>query len=330
MMEYISNEKLTEFLMNFPLYKKCKLIGDFDSFDFDKDCIQYLVDKSFKSICIAEKQLHTFRLEIYPEILKHDGYRNFAPIKRTQINNGERFDYQELFSVEVHFKGRCQSCLQYTNDIILRIFNDNPLKGKVKINQNRTQKFEGVFEQSNVYIEKIGQYPAYSITPSKVISQLLNTEDQENYKKALISLSQSYGIGAYAYLRRIIENEIDRFVEGLIEIEYEGSENIKSEFEKLKEEIKSVKQQHEKDHRMSNFLDSISQYLPSSIKIDGENPLKLLYEQLSGGIHNFSEEECLEKAGSIKMLLPFVIQRINEEKNNLSPLRDSIKKLKGK
>lgn len=60
----------------------------------------------------------------------------------------------------------------------------------------------------------------------------------------------------------------------------------------------------------------------------GDNPIKLLYNQTSNGLHSLTEEECLEKAQKILTLLEFVIKKINEEKSEIKELKDTIKGLK--
>jgi hypothetical protein len=50
---------------------------------------------------------------------------------------------------------------------------------------------------------KIGQYPPLDRLPEKEVLEYLTDEDKENYKKALTTLSFGYGIGAYAYFRRM-------------------------------------------------------------------------------------------------------------------------------
>lgn len=60
----------------------------------------------------------------------------------------------------------------------------------------------------------------------------------------------------------------------------------------------------------------------------GDNPLQLLYSQLSIGIHKLDEEECFDKAKSIDTVLKFVINKINSEKKNKSGAMEAIKNLK--
>ena len=166
-------------------------------------------------------------------------------------------------------------------------------------------------------IQKTGQWPSYEIDPDIIITNYLTEEDKSNYKKALTCLSVNYGIGAYAYFRRIIENETKRIVKDIGEMDFDGSEKIKNAYAN-----------YERDHQMSNLISSITQYLPKSLTELGDNPIKLLHDQLSGGIHSFSESVCLDKAGQINIILGYVIKKVNEEKYQVKDVRAAISKLK--
>jgi len=66
------------------------------------------------------------------------------------------------------------------------------------------------------YIRKIGQNPPYNIAiPREIASDLAG--DIALYKNAIVCLSQSYGIGACIYLRRLLESKINPLLEVLYE-----------------------------------------------------------------------------------------------------------------
>lgn len=56
------------------------------------------------------------------------------------------------------------------------------------------------------YVEKIGQYLPFDIETPKDMLKFLGTSETQ-YKKGLISLSQGFGIGALAYMRRVVEDK---------------------------------------------------------------------------------------------------------------------------
>jgi len=79
---------------------------------------------------------------------------------------------------------------------------------------------------------------------------------------------------------------------------------------------------------MSKLINVVNKYLPKSLQELGDNPIRLLYEQLSGGIHEFSDEECINKSQSIDTLLRYVIRKVNEEKYQLEDVRNAMKNLR--
>lgn len=165
-----------------------------------------------------------------------------------------------------------------------------------------------------VYFAKVGQSPPFEISPDPELTKYLTDEDKENYKKALMCKSQNYGMGAYAYLRRIIQNEILRIVDDLSKIDRNESA-----------EIRTLLANYEKDHQMEKLISAIGDYLPNSFKEVDDNPIKFLYKQLSGGIHEFTEDECSKFAESIDIVLKFVIKRLNEESSELKKVREALK-----
>lgn len=131
-------------------------------------------------------------------------------------------------------------------------------------------------------IRKVGQLPAYSITPDKEVERFLEETDRSYYRQAIMCISLSYGIAAYSYLRRIVETEIVRIVEHLIELELPEKEQIQSAYSKFL-----------RDHQMDPFLAKIDEYLPKELKVVHDFPLKVLYSELSLGIHSYEEDVCL-------------------------------------
>jgi hypothetical protein len=53
--------------------------------------------------------------------------------------------------------------------------------------------------------------------------------------------------------------------------------------------------------------------LPSSLEVPGDNPLELIYDKLSAGLHRQSEQECMGIATEASQVLRHVIISINDE-----------------
>lgn len=299
-MKKITDKEFADFLSNKPLYYKIKVVEDYtgsaeNSFIYS----QYFVEKPFKFLCPKESEVQTFKTGYSydysdPFFGSTTAYPNEPP--RTFNKETKKLD------LTIHLCGVCQSCM-HKIAISLYVFSD----------KSWDERKNGL----NIYVQKIGQFPPYEIGLNNTLKKYLSEEDQSNYKKALVCMSTSYGIGAYAYLRRVIENEIKRIIKDISELEFDGVENVKTAFNSF-----------QKDFQMSKVIDAINKHLPSSLKELGDNPIRLLYEQLSGGIHEFTDEQCMEKAHSIDVLLNYVIKKINEEKFHLNDVKEAMKNLR--
>lgn len=294
-------EKILDLLSSQPLYKKVTVDISFFSNPTDFE------DMSFSFHCAVDNSRQTFKLKVEPENflriaggkMTHDQYKNYF----------DTYDQDEMkYRFTQHYSATCQLCNKYIAHFLLQLETDNSIPVSLLQGDKNVKPLQ--------VVKKIGQFPPYQITPDSDLMAFLNKEDQGNYRKALICRSQDYGIGAFAYLRRIVENEIVRIIEDLSKID-------RPETEKVKQLLTAYKE----NHIMTNLIDGVSDYLPSSLKNLGNNPLKVLYGQLSGGIHEFTEDECSAKAEQIDTLLKFVVKKISEENSEVRAARDAMKKL---
>jgi hypothetical protein len=83
----------------------------------------------------------------------------------------------------------------------------------------------------------------------------------------------------------------------------------------------------EKETQFSKAIDQIKGAIPQSLLINGQNPLMLLHSALSEGIHNKSDEECLELATSIRLVLIELADRIAAALKDEAGLRDAVNRL---
>jgi hypothetical protein len=134
-------------------------------------------------------------------------------------------------------------------------------------------KMHYIFLVTEGKLMKVGQYPSIAdltSTQLKKYQKVLPKSDYAELNKAIGLASHGIGIGSFVYLRRIFEKLI-----------------INS-YEENKLNIDIV----EKDFytsRMNEKIMSLQQYLPSFLV---EN--KGIYSILSKGIHELSEDECLD------------------------------------
>lgn len=162
----------------------------------------------------------------------------------------------------------------------------------------------------------MGQHPAWGIEPEPNIQAILGAHS-DFFKKGLVCESQGYGIGAFGYFRRIVEEVIDELLNSIADI-LDGTEK-----EKYTEALEATK----KTTVAQEKIELVKDLLPSSLKPNGMNPLQVLHSALSNGMHSESDENCLESVDAIKNVLVYLIKEVKTQKEASKMLTDSMRKI---
>lgn len=178
-------------------------------------------------------------------------------------------------------------------------------------------KKAGKEKQTKYWIRKVGQNPPWKIDVDKGLESSLG-DLSGLYKKGLVSESQSYGIGAYAYYRRVVEEVIDSLLDSITELM--DKEEDKKKYLDTLEETKKEKNAESK-------IKLIKDLLPASLRPDNINPLDIIYSALSEGLHGKSDEECLEMADEIRKSLIFLVNQVLSQKETKKEFTASMRKL---
>lgn len=211
------------------------------------------------------------------------------------MNKQVNIHYEDL--VAVHLKYRCRHC------------------------QKTFKYFSVVFastsESKDVLAIKLGEFPEYRLRiPPKVVG--FAGPDRNLFIKGIKAETQGMGIAAFAYYRRVVENQKNRLLGEILRvlIASEGSTDARETIKRAQEES-----------QFSKSVDIAKGAVPDSLKIKGHNPLTILHDVLSEGIHELPDDECLEAAKSIRILLSelsdriaFALKEENEIKNALTSL----------
>lgn len=166
-------------------------------------------------------------------------------------------------------------------------------------------------------IRKVGQAPAWSIALDKRLSMILG-EDAETFKKGMVCESQGYGIGAYAYYRRVVENVIGSILESLHR-SLEATGASQDDLAKLEEAISGTV--------MIDRIQIAKNCVPSYLMPGNINPLSILYDRLSVGIHRLSDNSCLEAANSIRIAFGYLAKTLAEQNEEQKEYVDALKAL---
>jgi hypothetical protein len=172
------------------------------------------------------------------------------------------------------------------------------------------------YSKSGVAI-KIGEWPPFGPpTPARVISMV--GPDRDLFLKGRRAENQGLGLGAFAYYRRVVENQRGRLLGEIIRV----AKRMGARAETVQSlEAAAAEQQ------FSRSIELTKDAIPESLLIDGHNPLLLLHRALSVGLHNLPDEECLARARSIRVVLTELAERISQVLKDTAELKEAISHL---
>lgn len=192
------------------------------------------------------------------------------------------------------------------------------------IQGTHTLKFECQRDDKHVYyfyfkvdddnIIKIGQYPSIADIELHKINKYrsLLRDDYREFSKAIGLYSHGIGAGSYVYLRRIFENLINEQKDAAIESD-----------SSLSEEVYNKKRMEEKILYIKDFLPDLLVQNRS------------IYGILSKGIHELSEDECLDMFPKLELGIEIILdwklaEKEKQEKENRFSrfISDTVGKLK--
>lgn len=183
------------------------------------------------------------------------------------------------------------------------------------------QSCKSFHRQFNIYINetldavyKVGQYPEWEIKLDKNLEKTLG-KHASTFRKGLVCESQGYGIGAFAYYRRITEQIIDELLDSINDLIDEAN----------KEKYKIALEQTKKTRVTQEKIDLVKDLLPSILRPNNMNPLGILHSELSEGLHAETDENCLEIAAHVREILTFLVNQVIQSKASASKFTDSMK-----
>ncbi len=192
----------------------------------------------------------------------------------------------------------CQSCGEYVRYFMLEFGKDS----------------EGD------YVMKVGQAPPWDIDPDVAVEKMLGARS-DYYRRALVCESQSYGIGAFAYYRRIVEEIIDELLLGITDL---------VENDEQKEKYQQALEQTKKTKIAQDKIALVKELLPDSLRPGGMNPLSLLHEVLSEGLHGQTDNRCMELSSDVRGVLEFLVNQTATTKVAKVTFTESMKRLLGR
>jgi hypothetical protein len=143
-------------------------------------------------------------------------------------------------------------------------------------------------------------------------------KDRELFLKGRRCENQGLGIGAFVYYRRVVESHRDTIFNEIIRV----AEKIRAPSVMI-ETLSAAR----KEVQFSKALVAVKDAIPESLLVNGHNPLTLLHSALSGGVHEHSDERCLELAHDVRVVLVELAERLGEALKNEAELDRAVGRL---
>ena len=164
-------------------------------------------------------------------------------------------------------------------------------------------------------VQKIGEYPAYSPVTSRKLFDLIGENHREMFLKGRRAEIRGLGIGAFAYYRRIVDEQRGLIIDQLVK----AAKRLRVSDDVL-ELFASAKAEDQFDKAIRKIKDA----LPPALFINGHNPLTILYDILSDGIHDLSDEDCLSNARTVRTLLIALAERMSEVSKDEAKVQEAL------
>jgi hypothetical protein len=162
------------------------------------------------------------------------------------------------------------------------------------------------------FCTKIYQEPPFGEPIPKRLFEVIGESNREFFLQARRAIARGLGIGAYGYYRRIVENTKFDLIGSILKV----ARAVNSSSQQIE-----LLQKAESERQFSKAIELLrdAAAIPPVLLIDGHNPLLLLHDLLSEGIHELDDTECLLRAREAEVILCEIADRmqmaLTERKN---------------
>ncbi|HID8535836.1 TPA: hypothetical protein ACXIMI_000928 [Stenotrophomonas maltophilia] len=164
---------------------------------------------------------------------------------------------------------------------------------------------------------KFGELPGYGPPTPARLTKLIGP-DRDLFLRGRRCENQGLGIGAFVYYRRVVEGQKDRILDEILKV----SRKLGSPAASLAK-LEAAKA----EARFSQALAGVKDAVPQALLINGHNPLLLLHSALSDGLHDRTDEHCLEVASSVRVVLGELAERLSQALKDEAELTRALAKL---
>ena len=171
---------------------------------------------------------------------------------------------------------------------------------------------------TTIDIQKFGGIPAFGEPPPNVVRDVLDDEIKY-FERGYRAETAGLGIGAFAYYRRFVESHKDKIIAEIRKV---------AAVQGAKPDVLDTLDKAAKMNSFENAVGKVKEAIPDSLRhTGGHNPLTLLHDALSAGLHNEDDEQCLELAKDIRLLLTDLAERTTQALRNNNELSQAVNRL---
>lgn len=166
---------------------------------------------------------------------------------------------------------------------------------------------------------KAGQYPKLEVSIPKEFEKALG-DKRSLYIKGMTSRHAGYGIGALTYFRRVIEDTTDEML-ALLEDAMKATNADAAAIETL--------QKARGGKRFEEKVKIAAEVMPAHLRPGGINPFGDLYELVSIGLHDLTDEECCDIVDAMDRSLKFIYTQLKTHAEDAKAYEQAVKKIHG-
>lgn len=168
------------------------------------------------------------------------------------------------------------------------------------------------------HLMKIGQLPMLTAEIPKGLQECIGENASALYRKALVCRNNGYGLGAAVYFRRVVEDKTNELIEVAASLaeSYDVAPEIVAKMRGAGDS--EVYTPYEEKLRVASTV------FPENLKVNGINPLGVLYELVSKAVHGLSEEQCIDIADETAEAFSFIFTNLRA---NVAERRSFIEKV---
>lgn len=162
---------------------------------------------------------------------------------------------------------------------------------------------------------KIGEIPEIHVELPRSLKPLLGDDDYMLFIKGLTCEKKGLGIGAFTYYRRVVESQKSHLIAEILRV----AEKLDAS-----KAVQDVLKRAESEKQFARAVDMIKDVIPESLLVNAHNPLKLLHNALSIGVHVETDDNCLRIARDIRLVLADLAERLKLALQDQAELRTAV------